>query len=361
MNARRHNWAAKTVVGRVRAHNEDSVLAQPPLFVVADGLGGHEAGEVASSIAVETLRDHAPRRADARALARAVKAANREVLRAAHEGIGRSGMGTTMTAAIVEGGRIAVAHVGDSRAYLLREGGLRRISEDHSMVADMIRRGQISEAESRVHPNRSVITRALGTDNAMEADIYELDSQAGDRMLLCSDGLTSMLEDDAIADLLGRYKDPEISAEALVEAANDAGGNDNISVVIVDIEEGGSPGGASRDWGRTLLSVFVWVLMAAVLAAGVAFGAYRYARSRYFAVADASGIATYRGVPGEIAGYSLSWPLGHYDLDIEALSPGTQKRLAEGVTADSREELDALVREYRSQAPSLEPTPPESP
>ncbi len=198
-------WAAVTDIGRVRTHNEDSVLAQPPLFVVADGLGGHEAGEVASSIAVETLRDHAPRRADASALARAVRAANREVIRAAKEGVGRSGMGTTLTAAIVEGGTIAIAHVGDSRAYLLTSGSLRRLSDDHSMVADMIRRGQLTEADARVHPNRSVITRALGTDSNMVADTYEIDANTGDRLLLCSDGLTGMLEDSRIAELLGGY------------------------------------------------------------------------------------------------------------------------------------------------------------
>ena len=229
----KQSWAALTDIGRVRTHNEDSVLAQPPLFVVADGLGGHEAGEVASSIAVETLRDHAPRRPDAKALARAVKAANREVIRSAREGFGKAGMGTTMTAAIVEGTHIAIAHVGDSRAYLLHEEVLSRVSEDHSMVADMIRRGQLTEAESRYHPNRSVITRALGTDPNMLADTYELDASPGDRLMLCSDGLTGMLEDGLICEILSQHSAPDIAARQLVDAANDAGGHDNITVLLV--------------------------------------------------------------------------------------------------------------------------------
>jgi serine/threonine protein phosphatase PrpC len=230
-----HDYAAVTDIGRVRSHNEDSILAQPPLFVVADGLGGHEAGEVASSIAIETVRDHAPKRADAKALGRAVRAANREVIRAAGEGIGRTGMGTTLTAAIVEGTRIAVAHVGDSRAYLLHGTQLQRVTEDHSMVADLVRRGEITEQESRVHPNRSIITRALGSEANMEADVLEVEASEGDRLLLCSDGLTGMLDDAAIARILGQYRDPEVTAHALVAAANEGGGQDNISVVIVDI------------------------------------------------------------------------------------------------------------------------------
>jgi serine/threonine protein phosphatase PrpC len=243
----KNSWAALTDIGRVRTHNEDSVLAQPPLYVVADGLGGHEAGEVASSVAVETLRDHAPRRPDAKALARAVKAANREVIRSAREGFGKQGMGTTMTAAIVEGTRIAIAHVGDSRAYLLHEGSLLRVSEDHSMVADMIRRGQLTEAEARYHPNRSVITRALGTDPNMLADTYELDASPGDRLLLCSDGLTSMLEDGMIAEILTEYRTPDTAAHMLVDSANDAGGHDNVSVIVIDIEGAGNPRGSLID------------------------------------------------------------------------------------------------------------------
>ena len=244
----KQSWAALSDIGRVRTHNEDSVLAQPPLFVVADGLGGHEAGEVASSIAIETVRDHAPRRPDAKALARAVKAANREVIRSAREGYGKPGMGTTMTAAIVEGTHIAIAHVGDSRAYLLRSGTLEQITDDHSMVADMIRRGQLTEAEARYHPNRSVITRALGTDPSMVADTYEL--TAGRRRPAAAvhrrPDRHARGRDDR-RDARRPTPTPASLRRALVDAANDAGGHDNISVVIVDIGGEGAVRGAAVD------------------------------------------------------------------------------------------------------------------
>jgi len=366
----KQTWAALSDIGRVRTHNEDSVLAQPPLFVVADGLGGHEAGEVASAIAVETLRDHAPRRPDSKALARAVRAANREVIRAAREGYGHAGMGTTMTAAIVEGTRIAIAHVGDSRAYLLHAGVLQRVSEDHSMVADMIRRGQLTEAEARYHPNRSVITRALGTDPNMTADTYELDAESGDRLLLCSDGLTGMLEDAAIAEMLGGYRDPQTAARTLIDAANDAGGHDNISVVIVDIEgEGTSRAGSTVDAsgaraGRGWLAVIGWLLLFGLIVGGIAYGSYRYAETRAFLTSSApmtsdvsatgtppiSVIYVYRGVPGSFAGLSLSWLSEETTVDVGLLPPADQARLAEKITVGDLTEAESLVTKYRSMA-----------
>ncbi len=370
MSARvKQNWAALSDIGRVRSHNEDSVLAQPPLFVVADGLGGHEAGEVASSLAVETLRDNAPRRPDANALARAVRAANREVIRAAREGIGRAGMGTTMTAAIVESGRIAIAHVGDSRAYLLHDNILERITEDHSMVADMIRRGQITEEESRVHPNRSVITRALGTDANMVADTYELEARAGDRLLLCSDGLTGMLTDAQISDLLGRYRDPGTAVHALIEAANEAGGHDNITAVVVDIDATASPrgarmpGGAAAD-GKMWLAVIGWVLALALVIGGIAYGTYSYARTRAFLIAENGSVTIYKGVPGEIAGFSLRWKVAETDVPVEWLPPTLAAQMAQGIefsgVGPATAKVDELSNRYqpRSTEPSSAPTTP---
>lgn len=358
MNPRtKPSWASLTDIGRVRTHNEDSVLAQPPLFVVADGLGGHEAGEVASSIAVETLRDHAPRRPDAKALARAVRAANREVMRAAREGFGKQGMGTTMTAAIVEGTRIALAQVGDSRAYLMHEGTLSRVTEDHSMVADMIRRGQLTEAESRYHPNRSVITRALGTDPNMLADPYEFDAEPGDRLLLCSDGLTAMLEDGAIAEALAAYHDPAIAARMLVDAANDAGGHDNISIVIIDIEGEGSRAGSTVDAsgaraGRGILAVIGWVLLLALIVGGVAYGSYAYARKQAFLQASADGIVyVYQGVPGQIGSLKLQWLVEPTTISVSTVPLADQQALRDGMRFDS---LDAA----RQKALTLESTTP---
>lgn len=353
----RQTWAAVSDIGRVRTHNEDSVLAQPPLFVVADGLGGHEAGEVASSIAVETVRDHAPRRADAPALARAVKSANRAVIRAAREGVGRSGMGTTLTAALVEGTRIVLAHVGDSRAYLLHGRDLERLTEDHSMVADLIRRGQLTEAESRVHPNRSVITRALGTDGNMAADTYEVHADVGDRLLLCSDGLTGMLEDPQIAEILGAYRDPNTAAHALIEAANEAGGHDNISVVIVDIEAV-----AAARPRRGVLSVFAWLAALALVIGAIGYGTYTYAYSRAYLIEQNGVVAVYRGVPGELGGLSLSWPVEVSDVRVEELPPGVQQRLADGEQVDNVATARARLQSYAEMTqPAFPPSDPFAP
>ncbi len=349
----KQTWAALSDIGRVRTHNEDSVLAQPPLYVVADGLGGHEAGEVASAIAVETLRDNAPRRADANALARAVRTANTAVIRAAKEGIGRSGMGTTMTAALVDGGHLVLAHVGDSRAYLLHGSELQQLTDDHSMVADMMRRGQLSEADARVHPNRSVITRALGTDPNMVADTYEVHAAAGDRLLLCSDGLSGMLTNERIAEILGAYTDPSTAASALIDAANEAGGQDNISVVVVDIETGSTATRGEREGDRRLrgaLSVVFWILTLLVVVAAIGYGTYRYARTRAFLIAENGTVVVYQGVPGEIAGLSLNWPVVNTQTPVDALPPATQTRLAEGEQVGGVPEALRLADSYRQLA-----------
>ena len=181
------SYGSRTDVGLVREHNEDSLAVNPPLYAVADGMGGHAAGEVASEIAIQTLVANAPETPDGDDLARAVVAANHAIIRAVHEGIGRKGMGTTMTAAMLSGKRLVIAQVGDSRAYLLHEGALQRITRDHSLMADLIDSGQITPEEAKTHPQRSVITRALGSDPSTLPDIYEMNVSAGDRLLLCSD------------------------------------------------------------------------------------------------------------------------------------------------------------------------------
>lgn len=352
MTARpRQTWAVLSDIGRVRTHNEDSVLVQPPLFVVADGLGGHEAGEVASALAVETLRDHAPRRADSNALARAVRAANNAVIRAAKEGIGRAGMGTTMTAALVDGGHIVLAHVGDSRAYLLHGSALQLLTQDHSMVADMIRRGQLTEAQARTHPNRSVITRALGTDSNLVTDTYEVHASAGDRLLLCSDGLSGMLHDDRISEILGAYTDPVTVAHALVDAANEAGGQDNISVVVVDIQETSSSTVGAREGDRRIrgvVSVVAWILALLLVVAGVAYGTYRYAQNRAFLIAENGVVAVYRGVPGSLAGVSLKWRSTTTTTSVDLLPPAAQRRLAEGESFGDLDDATRVAESYRA-------------
>ncbi|HVW33493.1 MAG TPA: Stp1/IreP family PP2C-type Ser/Thr phosphatase, partial [Acidimicrobiia bacterium] len=225
---------ARTDVGRGRPENEDSVLVDPErrLYAVADGMGGHRAGEVASATAIETLQD-AYRRGEA--LDRAVVSANAAVFAKAADDVALRGMGTTMTALAVEAdGTALFGHVGDSRAYLMRDGAVSQVTVDHSLVEQLVREGRLSPEEAAHHPQRAIITRALGVDAAVEVDTYRVDLQPGDRLLLCSDGLTNMLPDDTIAGALRRHADPQEAADALVDMANQAGGDDNITVVVLD-------------------------------------------------------------------------------------------------------------------------------
>jgi len=345
-------YAGLTDVGRVRSHNEDALVMDPPLFAVADGLGGHQAGEVASSLAVDTLVAEAPRRPDPKALGRAVRAANAAVIDAADKGRGRAGMGTTMTAAMVEGLRIAVAHVGDSRAYLFHDGQLGQLTADHSMVADMVRAGQLTEEESRVHPNRSVITRALGSDPNMLVDTFELTAVPGDRLLLCSDGLTAMLTDAEIASILADDTAPETAARALVDSANAVGGYDNITVAIVDLVSGApmEPERAGRR--RALLGIIAWVLAAIAFVGLASWGGWAYARSRAYVVAEGGVVVVYRGVPGEYGGVRLHWRALQTTISVDALSPVQAQRVRRGVATDGLTQAYEYVDSLRGQETS---------
>src|SRR5437764_6331045 len=232
-----------TDVGLVRDHNEDRYLADERLFAVADGVGGHKAGEVASQTAVETLqREFTEPTTDT--LIDAVKTANRTVWNLAEANTEQRGMGTTLTAiALVDDGddeRLAIVNVGDSRAYLLQQGELEQLTEDHSLVEQLVREGQLTPEEAQVHPQRSIITRALGLDPEVEVDSWELTPYRGDRILLCSDGLTNEVSDDHIASTLRTVNDPEEAAQQLVQEARDHGGSDNITCVVVDVVDDGN-------------------------------------------------------------------------------------------------------------------------
>ncbi len=352
-------YAGASDVGHVRTSNEDALLLAPPLFAVADGLGGHQAGEVASRLAVDVLLEHAPRRADAKALGRAVRAANKAVIDAAVEGRGRSGMGTTMTAAMIDGLRIAIAHVGDSRAYLLhRDGRLERVTQDHSLVADLVRQGSLTEEESRVHPNRSVITRALGSDPAMAADTLEVTAKPGDRLLLCTDGLSSLVGDDEIAEILSRNGEAKEAVGALIATARLAGGHDNITAVVVDL---GEPGDAplvrpdTARWARLALWLLGFVAFVALAAAGV----YRYAASRAYLTSENGVVAVYRGVPGEVAGISLHWLDSVSDVAVIDLPLQDQTALKRTVPAGNINQAYAILASYRVEA-ARNSAPPQS-
>jgi len=234
--------AAATDPGRRRRHNEDSYVCRPPLFAVADGVGGAQAGELASRLAATALQEDSGanggdprRRVDA-----LIQEANRRVYERQTQDAAASGMGTTITVALVEGDAVWIGHVGDSRAYVIRAGELEQLTEDHSLVAELVRSGKLSPEEAETHPQRSVVTRALGSDPNVDVDTFEIEAEPGDLFLLCSDGLTSMVGDEAILDEIDKNRDDlQAAAKALVRAANRGGGEDNITVVFFEVEAGG--------------------------------------------------------------------------------------------------------------------------
>lgn len=336
-------------VGLVRDGNEDAFLLAPPLFAVADGLGGHQAGEVASSIAIDTFLASAPRVADAKALGRAVRQANAAVIEAATSGRGRSGMGTTLTAAMIDGTRIALAHVGDSRAYLLHYGELQQLTADHSMVADLVRQGQLTLEESRHHPNRSVITRALGSDPNMVVDTFEVAAAEGDRLLLATDGLTSVLADEEIRDLLAQAATPDDAVRTLIANTLSAGAPDNVTAVVVDIGRARRPEPRDRT-GRRWGARVAWLLAFAAIIGGAAWTAESYARSRAYLIDENGYVSVHEGVPGSFAGISLDFGSTPTTIPVDVLDPVTAARLREGIRVDGLSEADRLLDEYRSQA-----------
>jgi protein phosphatase len=216
--------------GRKRRRNEDSYVLEPPLFAVADGMGGAQAGEIASKLAAGAVKERGA------AVEELIQEANRRVHRRSQEDPGTSGMGTTLTVASVEDGTVSIGHVGDSRAYLVRDGTLEQLTEDHSLVGELVRSGKLSREEAEVHPQRSMMTRAVGTDPDVDVDTFAVEPRAGDLFLLCSDGLTTMVEDDEILRLVENQRgDLDVLVNALIKAANRGGGEDNITVVAFEI------------------------------------------------------------------------------------------------------------------------------
>ena len=230
-------YAGATDTGRKRRRNEDAYVVAPPLFCVADGMGGAQAGEVASRLAAAAVEEADPGdRSGPERVTALIQEANRRVYERANVDPEASGMGTTMTVALVEEGRVAIGHVGDSRAYLYRAGELEQLTEDHSLVNELVKSGKLSREEADQHPQRSVITRALGTDPNVDVDAFTVESQPGDLYLLCSDGLSSMVDNEQILDAIDRSRsDLKAVTASLVAAANRGGGEDNITVVAFEI------------------------------------------------------------------------------------------------------------------------------
>lgn len=244
-----------TDVGQVRAHNEDAILLEPVLhlYAVADGMGGHQGGQFASKICLDTMRDYlqmaakghaslvgeadVAHSAEANLLGSAVRFANRAVFEAAFAKPEWRGMGTTIVAVVVHGNRVAIAHVGDSRAYLLRNGSFKQLTEDHSWIEEQVRAGLMTRDEALVAQGRNVLTRAIGQEESVQVDLNELELQSGDQLLLCSDGLFGMVADEEIAALISVAASPEVACNELIACANGRGGRDNISVLLLTVSE----------------------------------------------------------------------------------------------------------------------------
>jgi len=244
----------KSDTGRQRRANEDSFFVRAPLFVVADGMGGAQAGEVASRLAAETFSAGLPDDGTSeQRLEERVRAANQRIHEVSQQDRTLNGMGTTLTAAYLDGDELALAHVGDSRAYLLRDGELSRLTRDHTLVEELVRRGELTEQEAAEHPQRSIITRALGPEPDIDIDLHTHRARAGDVLLLCSDGLTGMIGEDDLQQILSEAQSLREAGRQLVDAANEAGGRDNITVVLFRLEEvGASPADRAGGAGETI-------------------------------------------------------------------------------------------------------------
>ena len=351
-----------TDIGQVREGNEDSYLVEPPLYAVADGMGGHKGGEVASQLALETVEEAF--REGRGSLADHVLEANRAVFGRSEEDSKVAGMGTTLTAALVEHGSAHLAHVGDSRAYLLRAGALRQITEDHTLVARMVRLGEITAEEADVHPHKNVLTRALGTEPDVDVSEMELGLLDGDRLLLCSDGLTSMVTEQQIQAILEAAPVAQDAADRLVRAANRAGGLDNITVVVLDISgpletEDGEPAASDRPTQQhrprprrvVPRGLIRWGLGATVLALVVVVGLVglrMWLDGRWYVGVANGHVAVHQGIPVELLGFDLS----HVDIETDISADDTAalplyEALPDGINATSREDALAIVEQIR--------------
>jgi PPM family protein phosphatase len=231
--------AAVTDPGRTRRHNEDSYVIEPPLFAIADGMGGAQAGEVASRLATAALKEGQPDAGGELRISDLIQEANRRVYDRSSSDPNTSGMGTTITVALVGDDHVSFGHVGDSRAYLIRDAQMEQLTEDHSLVNELLKTGKLSREEAETHPQRSVITRALGTDPDVDVDTFSVQTATGDLFLLCSDGLTDMVSEESILDVVERNRgDIDAALRALVKEANRGGGQDNITVVAFEIADG---------------------------------------------------------------------------------------------------------------------------
>lgn len=340
------SWGSRSDVGLVRGHNEDSFLLRTPLFVVSDGMGGHAAGEVASSIAVDVIGEKAPATADDVLLGAAVEAANLAVIKGAEEGIGKPGMGCTASAVLIEKNKMAVAHVGDSRVYVLHHGTLVRVTHDHSFVEELVDSGQITADEARTHPSRSVITRALGSDPDMYADHFCLEINTGDRVILCSDGLSSMISDSEIEALAVSSATPQQAADNLTAAALTAGGSDNVTVVVVDVLNDGLADAARKKLVRRAASI---VGIMATVAAVLFLTVFALVRTEWYLGINDGVVSIYQGMNGSFLGIELNELVGTSSVVASDLPASVQTQLESGIRVQDEEAALQTIESYRSQ------------
>ncbi len=385
MTLRIEDQATRTDTGRQRNANEDSLFTRAPIFVVADGMGGAQAGEVASKAAAESFDRELPQAPPERVLRETIETANRAIHDHARTDPELAGMGTTITAAIVdpESEEVAIGHVGDSRAYRLRNGKLERLTRDHSLVEEMRRKGQLTDAQAEDHPQRSIITRALGPEPEVEVDLQTVPAQAGDVFLICSDGLTTMLGDEQIAAILARATSLQAAARKLVDEANRAGGRDNITVVAFRLEDAAAParapegatlvGPSAEEAGLTATEVrrraaadaarkrreelaaksprrglrtAAKVLGALLVVAALAYGAWYGNRQVWFLGTDDGGrVALYRGTPYELP-FGIDLYSERYASPIQTESlPPKRRDAVTGHDLRSRDDAVSLVED----------------
>jgi len=357
----------RTDVGRQRQANEDSYLARSPLFVVADGMGGAQAGEVASLTAVQAFQTGMPSGHPEQALESLISLANRTIYEQAHADSSLAGMGTTITAAVVnaEADEVAVGHVGDSRAYRLRDGILQRLTKDHSLVEEMRRRGQITEQQAEDHPQRSIITRALGPEPEVQVDVQSVAADPGDIFMLCSDGLTTMLDDARICELINGATSLEAATRTLIDEANRAGGRDNITVILFQVEDPKHPlARTSRPLGagparrrrpaqarpRRRGRVMARIAIGAAALALVLVGLFVASRQVWFLGTDPAGrVALYRGLPYELP-FGVDLYSLRYSSPIQTGSLDRQRqRAVTGHSLRSRDDAVDLIEDIESR------------
>ncbi|HEY8082346.1 MAG TPA: Stp1/IreP family PP2C-type Ser/Thr phosphatase [Solirubrobacterales bacterium] len=381
---------SRTDTGRQRSANEDSFFVRSPIFVVADGMGGAQAGEVASKTAAEAFAIDLPDAPPEQVLRETIEDANRQIHELARADPSRAGMGTTITAAIVDAQseEVSIGHVGDSRAYRLRGGKLERLTRDHSLVEEMRRKGQITDAQAEDHPQRSIITRALGPEPEVEVDVQTVPAAPGDVFLICSDGLTTMVDEDRIREVLAGVQSVDEAVRSLIEEANRAGGRDNITALAFRLEDAAAPqrapesptlvGSAAEEAGLTAAEVrrraataaakerreqlaakpkgrrlrtTVKVLAAVVVLAALALGAFYGSRQVWFLGTDSGGrVALYRGLPYELP-FGIELYQQRYATPIQTTSlPPRRREAVSGHDLRSRDDAASLVEDIeRSQ------------